>query len=81
MTGLMMQSQEILEKFEFFPIKCRIQRALELFEMAMDPSKKKNAEQPVPLTTKVCALTLFSSLHRYEQVLCRISGSPILFVH
>ena len=25
--------QDILEKFEFFPIKCRIQRALEIFQM------------------------------------------------
>jgi hypothetical protein len=25
--------QEILEKFEFFPIKCRVQRAMEVFEM------------------------------------------------
>jgi hypothetical protein len=25
--------QEILEKFEFFPIKCRIQRAAALFQM------------------------------------------------
>ena len=24
--------QAILEKFEFFPIKCRVQRALELFK-------------------------------------------------
>jgi hypothetical protein len=76
MMGLMMQSQEILEKFEFFPIKCRIQRALELFEMAMDPSKKKNAEQPVLLTTKVCALMLFSPLNCCERI---FSGWPILF--
>ena len=28
--------QDILEKFEFFPIKCRIQRALEIFQIRKD---------------------------------------------
>ena len=30
---LILRSQDILEKFEFFPIKCRIQRAIETFKI------------------------------------------------
>jgi hypothetical protein len=40
--------QEILEKFEFFPIKCRIQRAQEIFKMNMAgnaTSRSKNAKE------------------------------------
>jgi hypothetical protein len=28
--------QSILEKFEFFPIKCRVQRSLDIFKIAQD---------------------------------------------
>ena len=33
--------QDILEKFEFFPVKCRIQRAMETFQMARDKMTDK----------------------------------------
>ena len=28
--------QQILEKFEFFPIKCRVQRSLDIFKIAQE---------------------------------------------
>ncbi len=33
-------NQAILEKFEFFPIKCRVQRALELFKETCERKEK-----------------------------------------
>jgi hypothetical protein len=41
--------QEILEKFEFFPIKCRIQRAMEVFEI----SKQEGSPGGTRFKTKV----------------------------
>ena len=33
---LLLLLQAILEKFEFFPVKCRVQRALEISRMYME---------------------------------------------
>ena len=33
-------NQAVLEKFEFFPIKCRVQRALELFKETCERKEK-----------------------------------------
>jgi hypothetical protein len=39
--------QAILEKFEFFPIKCRSQRAFEIFKMKQsDPNSIRNTSSP-----------------------------------
>jgi hypothetical protein len=38
-----LELQDILEKFEFFPIKCRIQRALEIFKMSRDGEANKSS--------------------------------------
>ncbi len=43
--------QAILEKFEFFPIKCRVQRALELFKETC--KCKENIVDKFPLKQKV----------------------------
>jgi hypothetical protein len=54
--------QELLEKFEFFPLKCHVQRALETFKINQGrrdrPPKLKmkvciNAQWPRPLLTAV----------------------------
>jgi hypothetical protein len=53
--------QDILEKFEFFPIKCRIQRALEVFRLIQNRRgktpefkyKTKVASEPHPSITLV----------------------------
>ena len=34
--------QNILEKFEFFPIKCRVQRSLEIFKKNLDQRQAAN---------------------------------------
>jgi hypothetical protein len=39
--------QEILEKFEFFPIKCRIQRALEIFQIN-DKGREAGTSRGIP---------------------------------
>jgi hypothetical protein len=50
--------QEILEKFEFFPIKCRIQRALEVFELRQQRLKMGTpCSQLNIFKTKVSAFT------------------------
>ena len=46
--------QAILEKFEFFPVKCRVQRALEISRMNQDTLKGKAGTAPqITLKTKV----------------------------
>ncbi len=45
--------QEILEKFEFFPIKCRIQRAMEVFEISQKGSGQRGQPGDKQLKTKV----------------------------
>ena len=46
--------QAILEKFEFFPIKCRVQRALEVFK---DTCKsRENIVDKFPMKEKVATL-------------------------
>ena len=52
-------AQEILEKFEFFPIKCRIQRAARLFRRSFDDKQRRQQLRdlfPRPLKTKVIRL-------------------------
>jgi hypothetical protein len=45
--------QDILERFEFFPIKCRIQRALEIFQMTKDRKTQTDTGAETPPKTKV----------------------------
>jgi hypothetical protein len=45
--------QDILERFELFPIKCRIQRALEIFQIAKERKAKLKVGLEKPLKTKV----------------------------
>jgi hypothetical protein len=53
--------QEILTKFEFFPIKCRIQRATEIFsivreELLAPPHQKHKVTRTLPrVKSKVLA--------------------------
>ncbi len=47
--------QEILEKFEFFPIKCRIQRALEVFELSQQGDKQGGVPGGKKFRTKVAS--------------------------
>jgi hypothetical protein len=47
-----MTAQETLEKFEFFPIKCRIQRAMEIFQLVKKAEGKKldsSTQQPMKM--------------------------------
>ncbi len=46
--------QAILEKFEFFPIKCRVQRALELYKDTQ--KRKENIINKFPMKQKVWPL-------------------------
>jgi hypothetical protein len=39
--------QALLEKFEFFPVKCRVQRALEKFQIEQE--KEKTSPIPTPI--------------------------------
>ena len=43
--------QELLEKFEFFPLKCHVQRSLEIFKL--NNNKRKNYKK---LKSKVNSL-------------------------
>ena len=43
-TNLMTLMQEILDKFEFFPVKCRVQRAQEIAQLEQE--KKKTSSSP-----------------------------------
>ncbi len=45
--------QEILEKFEFFPIKCRIQRASEIYQGVLKKKRAEQDNQPEQLKIKV----------------------------
>ncbi len=40
-------SQKILEKFEFFPIRCRVQRAAEMFAKCMKEAYGNNCDSSV----------------------------------
>jgi hypothetical protein len=42
--------QAILEKFEFFPVKCRVQRALEISKLNLE--EKAGFESPIKFKTK-----------------------------
>ena len=44
--------QNVLEKFEFFPIKCRVQRSQEMFKQCEERRKVDNSTYP-PLKKKV----------------------------
>ncbi len=39
--------QALLEKFEFFPVKCRVQRALEIAEIERAKDKSDSVPHPV----------------------------------
>ncbi len=61
--------QAILEKFEFFPIKCRVQRALELFKETC--KRKENIVDKNPMKQKVVPqstkLLLLSIVHTMQE--------------
>jgi hypothetical protein len=46
--------QEVLEMFEFFPIKCRIQRALEVFQA----NRARLEAGETGFKSKVCMYTI-----------------------
>ena len=48
-------TQDVLEKFEFFPVKCRIQRSIETFKAAKKRSEAR-PELSKPVKTKVLIL-------------------------
>jgi hypothetical protein len=50
-----MISQALLEKFEFFPVKCRIQRASEMYMKSLERQSMYTGN---PLKTKVLISTL-----------------------
>ncbi len=52
------ECQEVLEKFEFFPLKCRVQRALEIYEISQR-QKEESTELEYVFKTKVpcCSFT------------------------
>jgi hypothetical protein len=37
--------QALLERFEFFPVKCRVQRALEISQIDLEKKKTSSAQQ------------------------------------
>ena len=47
--------QEILEKFEFFPVKCRVQRALEIYQIEQE-KKQAESEKILRFKTKVIVI-------------------------
>jgi hypothetical protein len=47
----LLASQALLEKFEFFPVKCRVQRALEIFQLNVEKEKSGSAP-PIKFKTK-----------------------------
>ena len=67
--------QEILEKFEFFPIKCRVQRAAERFEVSQGNLAregsfwvKAGAGKTVGLEIKVIVVLLCKYLENYSSL-------------
>jgi hypothetical protein len=56
--------QDIMEKFEFFPIKCRTERARQLRRRAA-ADKQNTVEGKKPLKTKVSVHFSFTALHNY----------------
>ena len=48
--------QALLERFEFFPVKCRVQRALETSQIELEKEKAGVAPQSA-FKTKVTTLT------------------------
>jgi hypothetical protein len=58
--------QAILEKFEFFPIKCRVQRALELFKATC--KRRENIVDKHPMKQKVATLNNIISIMVYGTV-------------
>ena len=63
-----MASQALLEKFEFFPVKCRVQRALEIFQMNLEKEKSGSAP-PIKFKTKA---------RLYSSILFSDEHSPVL---
>jgi hypothetical protein len=45
--------QDVLEKFEFFPIKCRIQRANEIYQGVLKNKREEQDKLTEPLKIKV----------------------------
>ena len=54
--ALFLSGQDALEKFEFFPIKCRIQRAAHMYKMTIEDIERRlnlQGDCPRRLKTKV----------------------------
>jgi hypothetical protein len=53
-------TQEVLAKFEFFPIKCRIQRAAEAYQKCVAKVEREQKDETLipPLNTKVGCFTI-----------------------
>jgi hypothetical protein len=60
--------QAILEKFEFFPIKCRVQRSLDVFKMAQLNRNEDGSFRTKSFKIKVidCRHSLACCLHEYS---------------
>jgi hypothetical protein len=62
--GVLMQS--ILEKFEFFPIKCRVQRSKDVFKIAQEHRNAANHKQ-LQFRLKVTAILCYSVIWSFGQ--------------
>jgi hypothetical protein len=52
--------QDILEKFEFFPVKCRIQRAQEIAQVRRELEESEQSKTENPFRIKVFSITILS---------------------
>jgi hypothetical protein len=50
--------QDLLEKFEFFPIKCRIQRAMEMLRISQEQAVAKGGRAGPPSKIKARSTVL-----------------------
>ena len=64
------QLQEILEKFEFFPIKCRIQRALEIFQIGGKGKETDKSSSSTQMKMKVSTFPLINVIMTMYVLAC-----------
>ncbi len=50
-SGVILLTQALLERFEFFPVKCRVQRALEISQREVEKDKAGDVK-PIKFKTK-----------------------------
>ena len=67
-------SQNILEKFEFFPVKCRVQRALEIGQI--NKRKEESLPHTPPFKTKVFAVAVLPTKVVAVAVMWRCCHAP-----